>query len=213
MQSPEQPGHLLERNYAELSKNSWTLCNNFLGADFFQALLLECQSRELKEGGFRPSLIGKGSDRHSQTLVRSDDISWVDFEDDSLSSQHLKSRLETLCQDLNENLYLGIDHFEAHFAKYENGALYKTHIDQSTSMAHNDGARVISFVIYLNTDWQLGNGGELQIEMPGQGNILIEPSFGTMILFRSDTVPHSVLESQKLRRSLTGWLRKSKVSA
>lgn len=222
MQSPEQPpnlsaemtGQLSDRNLTELSEQSWTLCDNFLAEDLYQELLQECLHRENESAQFRESQIGKGAKLQTENKIRNDLISWVEFTDQdpqSLWQSRLQNKLEQLKTELNRGLYLGIDHFECHFAKYPPGSFYKTHIDQSPTKAAIDSERVISFVIYLNRDWTDQDGGQLQIEMPQAEPVCIDPVFGRMILFRSDTVPHAVLEAKNSRRSLTGWMRKTSV--
>lgn len=212
MQSPEQPGLLTDRNLTELSEQSWTLCDNLLPQEFFETLLSECLHRESKEDDFRKSQIGKGSHQQTADLIRNDLISWVDFDQTPGWNWDLQQKLDQLKAELNRGLYLGINTYECHFAKYPPGSFYKTHIDQSKHMTHLDSERVISFVLYLNKSWNKGDGGELQIEMPDSQPITVEPLFNRMILFRSDTVPHGVLESKIIRRSLTGWMRKTRVS-
>jgi len=68
--------------------------------------------------------------------------------------------------------------------------------------------RLISCVLYLNENWKVGDGGELQLyntsgEVPTHR---IEPLRNRMVFFRSDTVWHEVLPAHAPRKSLTGWL-------
>ena len=59
-------------------------------------------------------------------------------------------------------------------------------------------------VLYLNEAWQPGDGGELALYIDDK-QYCIEPVAKRLLLFRSDKVPHEVLETHKDRYSLTGW--------
>jgi SM-20-related protein len=95
---------------------------------------------------------------------------------------------------------LGLKDFECHFAIYPENTFYKKHIDRFQQNAH----RVLSFVLYLNENWQKGDGGELGI-YPDKEEHIVEPVAGRLILFRSEIL-HEVLLSHKERISLTGWM-------
>ncbi len=57
----------------------------------------------------------------------------------------------------------------------------------------------------MNDDWKFGNGGELKI-FSEHGDEIIAPIGNRLVLFRSDTIEHEVLETATSRKSLTGWL-------
>ena len=64
-------------------------------------------------------------------------------------------------------------------------------------------------MFYLNEDWQPSDGGELVLFAP-EGDAIIDtvnPTFGKMIIFLSESFPHAVLTAGKQRRSIAGWFR------
>ena len=63
-------------------------------------------------------------------------------------------------------------------------------------------------VLYLNSDWQSGDGGELVI-CPDSGleGIHFLPSGGSLAVFFSEDFPHEVLETTRTRYSIAGWFR------
>ena len=67
---------------------------------------------------------------------------------------------------------------------------------------------MISFVLYLNADWQPGHGGELAI-YPPEGEVpllVIPPKMGRLAVFRSELIPHAVLPTAVDRYAITGWM-------
>ena len=60
-------------------------------------------------------------------------------------------------------------------------------------------------IVYLNEDWKTGDGGELKIYLADK-DALIEPIKNRCVIFKSDTLEHEVLVTNKSRFSLTGWL-------
>jgi len=111
--------------------------------------------------------------------------------------------IEELMERLKRELFLSLQGYEFHFALYPPGGFYKSHLDQFGARSN----RMISFIIYLNENWQSGDGGELRIHKHDQ-KIDIEPLMNRTVLFRSDCILHEVLSATKPRRSLTGWLLK-----
>lgn len=51
------------------------------------------------------------------------------------------------------------------------------------------------------------DGGALRIFSPEESFVDISPSRGTLVVFRSDSVPHEVLESHRARLAVVGWFR------
>jgi SM-20-related protein len=164
-----------------------------------RALALQNQG-ELKAAG-----IGRAQTQEIVPQVRGDTIAWLDTHSIDTDEQSALNFLDTLKIALNANLYLSLDHVEAHFALYPPGGRYSKHLDR-----HRDtDARVISLVLYLNETWQSEWGGQLNI-FDGEDNLLrsVEPSGGTLVLFRSEQFPHEVVPATKNRLSLTGWFRR-----
>ena len=72
--------------------------------------------------------------------------------------------MEGLRQQLNRELFLGLDEYESHFALYAPGAFYRTHLDRF----RDDDQRTVSVVIYLNDSWLPGQGGALRLHPEGE---------------------------------------------
>ena len=160
-----------------------------------------CQDDERQR--FQPARIGRGAERQQLDAVRGDVICWLD-DGDGIDHAYLVW-MERLRSGLNEALYLGLFDYECHYAIYCAGASYARHSD----VLNGHRNRVLSTVFYLNEDWQLGDGGELVLFAP-EGDAIIDtvnPTFGKMIIFLSESVPHAVLTACKQRRSIAGWFR------
>jgi SM-20-related protein len=133
--------------------------------------------------------------------LRGDFIAWLDPQAAQEDTQFFLSQLSELITELNRNFYLGIRDFETHFTRYPEGTRYVAHSDK-----HAKGsARVVSFVFYLNENWQPSDGGALRIFQEDGTFQDIEPRFGRLAFFLSDKI-HEVLITNRVRRSITGWL-------
>jgi hypothetical protein len=66
-------------------------------------------------------------------------------------------------------LQLGLFDFECHFALYPPGAGYRRHLDRFTGRdsSADEGARVLSCVLYLNREWGPEDRGQLRLYRPG----------------------------------------------
>jgi hypothetical protein len=72
--------------------------------------------------------------------------------------------------------------------------------------------RKISMLTYLNPDWKLGDGGELVLKPFLENDIVIAPTFNTVVFFRSDLILHRVLPSKVPRYCFTIWIDSSDVN-
>lgn len=152
---------------------------------------------------FKAAQIGRGAERKLLSPLRGDVISWLD---DSDSTDHAYlAWMEALRSGLNSTLFLGLFDFECHYAIYLAGSGYAKHSD----VLHGARNRVLSTVFYLNEHWQAGDGGELRLFEPSGETAIatVSPSFGTMIIFLSESFPHEVLIANNERRSIAGWFR------
>jgi SM-20-related protein len=110
-------------------------------------------------------------------------------------------KISAVIEQLNYNFYLGIRDYECHFAHYPPGTFYKRHVDR-----HKNGSpRRVSSVLYLNSNWQPCDGGELVIYNTGGAVNRIEPIEGTLVIFLSE-LEHEVLLTSRDRMSITGWM-------
>ncbi len=189
-----------------LQSRQWAQVPDFFTEEELQSLKKSALLR-WEKGLFQPAQVGRSQERQRAAQIRSDWTCWIDLQDPTLS--FFSEKIAALMRELNQQFFLGIRSFECHFARYAEGQFYEEHIDQSSQASPLHGERVISFVLYLNENWQPGNGGELSIQFPGERALQISPTWGNLVLFRSDTVPHAVLPSKTERWSLTGWFRRS----
>ncbi|MEN0059702.1 MAG: 2OG-Fe(II) oxygenase [Bdellovibrio sp.] len=157
-------------------------------------------------GTMQPASIGHGSSKTHLQDVRGDKTYWLEEATSSPVQNSARALLSQLQTELNRHFYLGLKRFEAHFALYPPGAGYDKHVDNH----RGESARRITFILYLNTNWQPDHGGELSFFSPEQEDLRIariEPRLGTLVLFRSEIFPHQVEKSLHPRLSLTGWFR------
>jgi len=187
-----------------LERTGYIVLDKPLLASFTAALFARC-SDEDNSARFQSAQIGRGLNKQAVHAVRGDVISWLD--DNNLTDHAYLAWMEKLRQGLNESLYLGLFDYECHYAIYDAGAGYAKHSD----VLQGKRNRILSTVYYLNEDWHASDGGELVIFEETGDNILatINPTFGKMILFLSESFPHEVLTSNQQRRSIAGWFRVS----
>lgn len=135
--------------------------------------------------------------------VRGDLIYWLDRKHHDPHEDSFLDLIDSFVLYLNETCYAGITGYEFHYALYEKGSFYKRHLDQFQS----DKGRVYSMIMYLNTDWQKKDGGELCIYHADHKQI-IAPLNDKCVFFKSNELEHEVLLSQEPRMSITGWLKR-----
>lgn len=166
-----------------------------------QALLQRVQ--QLAQYQFQHAGVGREQDLQMNPRIRRDRIHWLDAADPA-EATYLEWVRE-LRQGLNRRLFMGLFDYEAHFAHYQPGAFYRRHLDAFRGRTN----RVLTTLLYLNPDWQPGDGGELLL-YPEQGEGVLErvsPRAGTLVIFLSARFPHEVLPAQADRYSIAGWFR------
>ncbi|MFT3807520.1 2OG-Fe(II) oxygenase [Arenimonas sp.] len=153
-------------------------------------------------GRLREAATGRGTARQ-QTGLRGDSTLWLDDPQCGDAAADFLSALDGLRLQLNRELLLGLHEVEAHYALYPAGAGYVRHRDRF----HDDDARVLSLVCYLNPDWPDGAGGALRLHFP-DGAHDMAPRLGTTVLFLSDEIEHEVLPATQSRLSIAAWFRR-----
>jgi SM-20-related protein len=180
-----------------LAESGYAIVDDFLDEAEVNAIL----ALDLfAEGTLRKAGIGKAT-KHVNEGIRGDSIRWIDKETAPLPLQSLLGRLDSLRLSLNQHLFLSLKDYEGHLASYPVGSFYKRHLDQFKSDSH----RKISVIVYLNEQWQENEGGQLRMFLK-EGHVDIFPMAGRLVCFRSDLIEHEVLPTQRIRRSITGWL-------
>lgn len=83
------------------------------------------------------------------------------------------------------------------------GGCFPLHFD-----TYGDDGKCITAVLYLNEDWQQGDGGEVVLyPFPGsQRKVVVPPRAGDMVLFSSQQMLHRVMPSNVPRYCLTTWI-------
>ena len=101
------------------------------------------------------------------------------------------------------------------YAYYPMGGFYRRHTDAVFGSA--SVLRSYSFLIYLNNEWTEADGGCLRLHLDsGIGKdflpegeepnyVDVDPKGGTLVLFRSEQVPHEVLDTKAERMAIVGW--------
>ena len=147
---------------------------------------------------------GTGGNKHVHydQLFRSDVIYWLDREHQNEHENSFFDLMDEFIIYLNETCYTGITGYEFHYALYEKGSFYKKHLDQF----QNNDSRKYSMIMYLNNEWEEGDGGELCIHHHDHIEN-ISPVSGKTVFFKSSELEHEVLISNKPRMSITGWLK------
>jgi SM-20-related protein len=181
-----------------LVDNGYCIVPNALNPELCHSLKITAKTqRDYKYAG-----ISKSSSKHLDSRRRRDKISWLT--EDRASQSHYLDFMRKLQEQLNHQLYLGINYYESHFAIYEKGAFYEKHIDAFKGEKN----RVITTVYYLNDVWDEKDGGELI--MYNEENKYIDtimPLANTLVIFLSEKFPHEVLPANKPRLSIAGWFR------
>ncbi|CAM4341271.1 SM-20-related protein [Pedobacter westerhofensis] len=189
-----------------------TLIDSFINdkVGIAENFLNESLAAHLKENLislFREKLMraaGTGNDAlivHNK-LVRSDMIYWLDRKNNNIWENDFFDLMDSFVSYLNSSCYTGITGYEFHYTLYEKGSFYTKHVDQFG----NNASRQYSMIMYLNTDWQKEDGGELCIHH--RDNLQnISPVNGKSVFFKSSELEHEVLVTNQPRMSITGWLK------
>lgn len=161
-----------------------------------QAIALRAKTTD----GYRAAGISSASSRHVNLSRRCDSICWLD---ESSSEDKLFLDFASGLQEyLNRELFLGFSYYEAHFAKYNAGDFYETHVDAFK----NSKNRVVTTVLYLNEDWGDEEGGELVVYNENQEYVTtVKPEANTLVVFMSEKFPHEVKPAKRERYSIAGW--------
>ncbi|MFD2521483.1 2OG-Fe(II) oxygenase [Emticicia soli] len=184
---------------SQIIEQGYGILDGFLSEEEIGALnesfLAHYQAQEFKQAG-----ISKGHEVVKN--IRGDEILWLEKDNANEIETRFLTRLEEFMSYVNYTCYLGLRSYEIHYASYPVGTFYKRHLDKF----RNDSGRKLSFICYLNQDWQPDNGGELVLYLPDKAEKIL-PLGGRLAVFESDKIEHEVLPATRERRSLTGWLR------
>lgn len=142
------------------------------------------------------------SDGHAlRREIRGDATLWLDDPRCGEAASAYLAALDTLRVELNHRLFLGLEEVEAHYAAYPPGTGYTLHRDRF----HDDDARVLSIVTYLNPEWHDDDGGALRLHRD-DGVVDVVPRTGS-VCFLSEH-EHEVLPARRERFSIAAWFRR-----
>ncbi|TDG36999.1 2OG-Fe(II) oxygenase [Pedobacter changchengzhani] len=181
--------------------NEVGIASNFLSASLAKHLkenLIALYSSKLMQNAGT----GNKTEIVHNKLVRGDVIYWLDRSHNNAYENEFFDLMDEFVIYLNRTCFAGIKGYEFHYTLYEEGSFYKKHIDQF----QENGSRAYSMIMYLNTDWQISDGGELCI-YHRKGIQNIPPINGRSVFFKSTELAHEVLITLKPRMSITGWLK------
>ncbi len=189
-----------------MDRQGWAVEAGCLGDGEARRLRQECQDA-CDQGEFRQAGVGRGGATAVRPEIRGDRVLWLQPGEAAAGQTAYLDRLETLRLALNRRFFLGLLDFEGHFAIYPEGGFYKPHLDRHAGSRE----RQVTAILYLNPDWQAGDGGELKLwttagEQTG-AFILVEPRMGTLVCFMAGDFWHEVLPAKRPRMSITGWFR------
>lgn len=183
-----------------LADTGFVVIDNYLSIQEVSAILQRFKDIE-QAGEFNRAGIGRKQQHQVDRTVRGDRVHWIDGNGADTPEQRLLQRMYALVQHLNRTCFLGMKDIEAHMAYYPAGTFYKRHTDRFRQHSH----RVLSFVCYLNRNWQPIDGGVLRMYMPDDTISDLEPLEGRLVVFRSE-LEHEVLPTSRERYSITGWM-------
>ena len=159
---------------------------------------------ELKEQNLlKAAGIGNVAKLTHNAEIRSDAIYWLDRNNNNEFENQFLDQVDAFVTYLNRSCFTGITGYEFHFALFDKGSFYRKHLDQF----QNNSSRQFSMITYLNQNWQPEDGGELCI-YDEEKIQKVTPNNRKTVFFKSDELVHEVLETNKARLSVTGWLRR-----
>jgi SM-20-related protein len=150
--------------------------------------------------------VGRASERQARADIRGDRTCWLDDARCGLAATEFLAAVDRIRIAINREAFLGLVEFEAHYAAYPAGSGYARHRDRF----RDSDARVVSWVSYLNPQWQEVDGGALRLyastEDGGERQIDRLPVGGS-ICFLSE-IEHEVMTAHRERLSIAGWFRR-----
>jgi SM-20-related protein len=186
---------------ADLSLEGISIRDGFAAPDEVQALRTCSNARESR-GDFTAARVGAPGTEQRREGIRGDFTCWLRAPFAPCEAV-LLDRLEELRLQFNRDLFLGLFELELHYARYPPGAAYARHVDQPQGSAQ----RQVSFVLYLNPDWQPNDGGALRIYAADHHYVEVEPLGGRLVCFLTSGREHEVMPARRERHSISGWFR------
>lgn len=215
--NPGDTGDPMDPVLRSLEERGYASIPGFLDPDSVSELVFEMDT--LKDGGeFHRAGVGSGTLHQVNSEIRSDSIFWFDSTDPSPVRKKYLDAILPVRDRIGEHFRMPLAHEEFFYAVYPKGGFYKKHYDNF----HGSSRRLLTGVLYLNEDWQVGDGGALRIHRPAkrdlpwvpgfpttESELRIRPESGTLALFLTLLIPHSVEKANRERRSIVSWFGSS----
>lgn len=192
----------LDALVAGIHTQGFAVVTTAFSADLVRRLHAE-QIQLFDAGLARPAAIGRGPTRQFTPAIRGDEILWLDPAALTPPQSEYWQIIAAIRARLNREFFLGLNDFEAHFARYPASSHYARHRDTF----RDDDKRCVSCTLYLNPDWPAANGGCLRLYPPAARPVDVSPQAGTLVMFLARDLEHEVLPTRGVRHSLTGWLK------
>lgn len=179
------------------------------------ARLREDLMRLRTDAALGEAAVGRLGARLQRRDVRGDRTCWLDDPRCGAVAAEYLAALTRIRTAIDRRLFLGLVEFEAHYAAYPPGAGYARHRDRF----RDSDARVVSWVSYLNPEWNPADGGALRLYLPGgdgaDGGLAAADTIETIdlmpvggsVCFLSE-LEHEVLIAHRERHSIAGWMRR-----
>ena len=179
---------------------------NFLGRDLVESLVSDARSMRAR---LEPQVAAPahGSVEWMQLAPHSPPHH-EDARDGLAGREWLLAFIQDLRRHIERTAGIELDApVELKYAHYPCGGHYQRHID---GMNMGSVAREYSFLLYLNVGWSPSDGGHLRVfDLGGEpGHLDIAPSAGTLVVFKSDVVPHEVRPTTTQRLAIVGWFHR-----
>lgn len=197
---------ILSSGLLSLETTGFWVKENALPMDLLEHMSIKIQS--FANEGFKQAGIGLKAGNKINEDIRRDKIRWIEKDSLDAIEKLFLAEMSAFMQSLSEHFYVGLNNYEFHYAVYGEEAFYKKHVDNFKGK----NARVFTVILYLNINWQKGDGGELVIFHDDDSTLetIVEPKMGTLVVFESARFYHEVLPTHKDRLTITGWFRKDK---
>lgn len=184
---------------AGLRRDGYVEICDWLPAQMLDDLRESCDE---VRSAFTPAFIGRDAGRQRMDPVRGDITRWLDEARDG--DRGFLQRMDELRLSLNAALYLGLLDYECHYSIYVPGTRYEKHLDSLRGRRN----RLLSTVLYLDSQWQSSDGGELILYAHDESVVArILPQAGLLVLFLSEQFPHEVQVTHRKRHSIAGWFQ------
>jgi SM-20-related protein len=187
---------------ADIREKGWSITDDFFSDEMVEALMSDIS--DLDNSYMKQAGVGRSLDHQVALERRRDYIRWIDPVNPARSA--FLNAMGELRLEFNRRLFLGLWDYEAHFARYEEGAFYEKHLDAFKGKSN----RVLSTVLYLNENWEEGDGGEFVLFDENDDHKELgrfHPKKGRLAVFLSEEFPHEVLKAKRTRHSIAGWFR------